>query len=423
MLEWLKKKPSDKAIVALDIGSEAVKAILFTVEQKPGATGGEGTARRAKVLGFGKTALHPGDVQPSAITDIASVARAARESIRVASAQAGRPPQRLVLGITGEFIKGITSVLGFTREDKASKINLAELRNIVHKLEWRAFAESRKALADETGYPEIDIKLVSSDIVEVKIDKYKVSNPLGFQGSEVEMSIYNAFAPLGHFGAIQSVADELQLELLGIVSEPFALSRALTSEENQSVVCLDIGGASTDIAVVSGGTVVGTRTFGIGGRTFTKRMSLELNISFDEAEKLKAAYTADKLEQKSKKIIGDIIQEDVDTWLEALELALSDFNLWSIPPRILLCGGGTHLSEFRQTLNTQKWYKKLPFPRSPQAVYLTPKDIPSVVDEGKRIQDRSDIMSLALANEGVVLDGEESMVQKVLRKVISIMKV
>ncbi|MBI5732114.1 MAG: hypothetical protein HY982_02015 [Candidatus Magasanikbacteria bacterium] len=424
MLNLFKKKPSEKAIVALDIGTDNVKACLFTVEERQNMAG-ELIGRRGMVKGVGKVAQRTGDMQSNSITDIASVVRSTKEAIRLASQEAGLQPEKLVLGIAGEFVKGATSTISFQREDPESKINIAELRNIVHKLQWRAFAEVRKELSEETGFPEIDVKLVNSTIVDVRIDRYKVTNPLGFQGKEVQMSIFNSFAPLVHYGALQSIADDLDLELLSVVSEPFALSRCIEAEEGGlSALFIDVGGGATDIALVTNGSVVGTKMFGIGGRTFTKRLSVELNISFEEAEKLKLAYTSDRLEQKSKKIISDIINEDLEVWMEGITLSLSEFkNLEVLPSKILLSGGGTYLPEIKTTLNTTKWYKKLPFARTPQASYITPKDLRNVVDETKKIKEREDIMPLALVNAGVELMGEETIVQKVLRKVIGIMKV
>ncbi len=332
----------------------------------------------------------------------------------------------MVMGIAGEFVKGATSTIKYKREEHDAKINLSELRNIVHKLQWRAFAEVRKQLSEETGYPEIDVKLVNTAIVDVKIDGYKVTNPLGFQGKEVQMSIFNSFAPLVHFSALQNIADELELDLLSIISEPYALSRCLESDDggNMSGIFIDVGGGTTDIAVVSDGSVVGTKMYAIGGRTFTKRIAVELNISFQEAEKLKISYTADKLEQKSKKIISDIIKDDTEIWLEGIVLALSEFkSLDVLPSKILLCGGGTHLPEIKDALNNTKWYKKLHFARTPQASFIHPNDLGNIIDETKKVKDQQDITPLALVNLGIELAGEETVIQKALRKVIGIMKV
>jgi len=261
--------------------------------------------------------------------------------------------------------------------------------------------------------------------VDIRIDKYRVSNPLGFQGREVQMSIFTSFAPLIHYGALQNIADDLGLELLGITSESFALSRCLNFEDDDiSAIFIDVGGGITDIAMVQNGAVMGTKIFGIGGRTFTKRIGMELNISYEEAEKLKYAYTADKLEPKSKKIISEIISDDVEVWLEGVVLALSEFKkIKTLPFKIFLSGGGAYLPEIKETLNLRKWHKKLPFSRLPQTAYLMPKNLRNIIDETKKLKEREDIIPLSLVNIGASLAGEENVVQKELRKVIGIMKV
>ncbi|MBN2087761.1 pilus assembly protein PilM [Candidatus Peregrinibacteria bacterium] len=402
-----------------------MKAIIFTIEEKLSA-GGEIIGKRAIIRGVGGVKQRQGDIKNGAVTDIASVVNNCKESIRIATNEAGIRASQMVMGIAGEFVKGSTSTIKYKREEHDAKINLSELRNIVHKLEWRAFDEVRKQMSEETGYPEIDVKLVSSSIVEVRIDGYKVTNPLGFQGREVQMSIFNSFAPHVHFTALQNIADELELELLSIISEPYALSRCLDSEHNgsMSAIYIDVGGGTTDIAMVADGSVIGTKMFAIGGRTFTKRIAVELNISFDEAEKLKIAYTDDKLEQKSKKIISDIINNDIDIWLEGVMLALSEFKSMDVlPSKILLCGGGTNLPEIKEAINNTKWYKKLHFANTPQATFMHPNDLNNIIDETKKIKDQQDIIPLSLVNLGIELAGEETVIQKALRKVIGIMKV
>ena len=425
MFNFLRRKPKEQAILALDIGTEIVKAAVFTVEEKTSVSG-EVIGKRAAIRGLGKIRQRLGDIQNGVVTDIASVVHNCQEAIRIASHEAELKPEQMVMGIAGEFVKGATSNISYKREEHDAKINLSELRNIVHKLQWRAFAEVRKQLSEETGYPEIDVKLVNTAIVDVRIDGYKVTNPLGFQGKEVKMSIFNSFAPLVHFSALQNIADELGLDLLSILSEPYALARCLDFEDggSMSAIFMDVGGGTTDIAVVSNGSVIGTKMFAIGGRTFTKRIAVELNISFQEAEKLKLAYTADKLEQKSKKIISNIIQNDTEIWLEGVILALSEFkDLEVLPSRILLCGGGTHLPEIKDALNNEKWYKKLHFARAPQAGFIHPNDLNNIIDETKKIKDQQDITPMALVNVGIDLAGEETVIQKALRKVIGIMKV
>ncbi len=50
---------------------------------------------------------------------------------------------------------------------------------------------------------------------------------------------------------------------------------------------MDVGGGTTDIAVINEGGVQGTKMFGIGGRAFTKGIERDMDVNFEEAEKLK----------------------------------------------------------------------------------------------------------------------------------------
>ena len=60
-------------------------------------------------------------------------------------------------------------------------------------------------MAAETGLEEIDIQLVNAAIVSVVIDGYKVTNPMSYQGKELSVGVYNAFAPIVQFGALETV--------------------------------------------------------------------------------------------------------------------------------------------------------------------------------------------------------------------------
>ncbi|MDH5597373.1 MAG: hypothetical protein OEY44_04655, partial [Candidatus Peregrinibacteria bacterium] len=227
MFDFFKKKAKQEAFLALDIGTEVVKAAIFQLEEKR-TQSGQLVGRRGVIKGYGRAPLKGGEMQSGMMTDLASVIQSAKEAVALASKQAGLSPGKMIMAIAGESVKGATSVIKHKREDSASKISLTELRNIVHKLQWKAFAEVRKELSKETGYPEIDIKLVSTSIVNLRIDGYKVANPLGFQGKEVEMSIYNCFSSLDRYSGLENIAEEIGVESMGIVSEAYALGRSLS---------------------------------------------------------------------------------------------------------------------------------------------------------------------------------------------------
>ncbi len=410
----IKKRSSEAHFLALDIGTDFVKVLVCEAEGTKG-----------RILGVARKQQKLGDMNSGVVTDIASVIANCHSAIREAENMAGVSAGKMILGISGELVKGATITTSYVRRDANSKIDLAELKNIVHKVQWRAFDQVRSQLSDETGYSEIDVKLVNAAIVDVRIDGYKVVNPTGFQGKEVTLSIFNAFAPLVHYGALQTIACEIDKELLAIAAEPYALTRSLEHEDGQfGAIFLDIGGGTTNVAVVRDGTVEGTKMFTLGGRTFTKRLSQTLNISFKEAEEIKLLYSEDKLERQSHRIVREAMKSDCDVWLSGVILTLESFeNVDVLPSKIFLSGGGAHLPEIKETLETMEWVKLLPFTRKPQVSFLHPKMISNLVDETKLLKDQQDIMPMALANLGLSFIGEEQPLSKVLKKVVRLMQI
>ena len=82
------------------------------------------------------------------------------------------------------------------------------------------------------------------------------------------------------------------LDIDGLV--PITLAQrtlALDANElNDSVMLLDIGAGNTEIGVFNGTSFVYTNTIPLGGDNITNDIALVLNISEEEAEKLKKQY-------------------------------------------------------------------------------------------------------------------------------------
>ena len=279
--DLLKKTDKEERdlLVSLDIGTEAVKALIAEVRNDA-----------IEVIGVGRKQQELGDMHSGAIADISGVVANCEAALAEAEEKAGVQARRVVIGIAGELVKGMTNTIRYRRPQPERALDVAEMEFIIEKVQERAQGKAQAQIALETGNEDVEVKLVNSALVSLHIDGYKVSNPIGFQGKDVAVQIYTAFAPMVHIGALEKVADELALELIAVAAEPFAVSRSvLGTDANSSFTAIlaDVGGGTTDIAVVNDGGVEGTRMFGIGGRSFTRTIATELDLSYKDAEKLK----------------------------------------------------------------------------------------------------------------------------------------
>ena len=275
---------------------------------------------------------------------------------------------------------------------------------IIEKVQERAQGKAQAQIALETGNEDVEVKLVNSALVSLHIDGYKVSNPIGFQGKDVAVQIYTAFAPMVHIGALEKVADELALELIAVAAEPFAVSRSvLGTDANSSFTAIlaDVGGGTTDIAVVNDGGVEGTKMFGIGGRSFTKTISGNLNLSYKEAETLKINLADERIKKDIKQDALMAVNKTLAVWLSGVELALSEFDsVDQLPNQILLCGGGSSLIGMVEKLADYKWPEDLPFTKQPTIKHISLKDVVGVKDETDSLNDHTLITAVGLLRVG-----------------------
>lgn len=395
MFNKIKKQiePDDNYIVALDIGTEFVKALIAQVDEE-----------EIKIVGVGRAHQELSDMHSGAIADIAGVVRNCETALIEAEEQAEIQAQRVVIGIAGELVKGTTNTIRYRRPQPNRPLDEEEMGFIIDKVQERARLKAQRQIAQETGNQDVEIKLVNSAIVGIHIDGYKVSNPIGFQGKDVAIQIYTAFAPMVHIGALERVANELSLDLVAVAAEPFAVARSVIGTDassNFTAILADVGGGTTDIAVVSDGGVEGTKMFGIGGRSFTHRIANDLNLSYKNAEKLKLNLSNDKLKSTVAKEAMESIEKTLNVWVSGVELALSEFDdLDHLPNKILLCGGGASLEALPEALEDSDWWKDLPFTKKPTVKHVKPNEVAGIEDLSDKITDHTFITAMGLLRVG-----------------------
>lgn len=397
--------------LALDIGTEVAKALVFTIDSQQ---------KKGVVIGVGKQPQKKGNMQSGTVSDIVGTITTCNEAIRMALEQSGvKKVKKAIVGIAGELVKGTTTMVHYERVDSNSRIDFPELKSIIQKVQIKAYERIRSQLEYETGQNDIDVKLINAAIVDVRIDGYQVSNPVGFQGRDLSIGIFNAYAPVIHLGALQTIADELGINLLSIAAEPYAVARSVDYDDalDFNAIFIDVGGGTTDIAVVRNGGLEGTKIFGLGGRTFTKRLVQDLRINFDEAEELKIKYSEGKLGSDVSAKIEQIFAGDCSVWLEGVTLALGEFAEYDVlPSKILLCGGGSALPGIKKALLTHGWIKNLPFAKNPAVAYLQPHDIARVIDTTGQLNNPQDITPMGLVNLIIDIEQEEKVMASILRR-------
>ena len=133
------------------------------------------------------------------------------------------------------------------------------------------------------------------DIVTEKFvlnDGRTVEDPVGNLVNSFSVDAQVILADKEIIKQITSICRKCDLEIDGIIPITLAERKLVldTNELNDNVMIVDIGAGNTEIGVFKGSSFVYTNTIPLGGDSITNDIKLVLNISEDEAERLKRQY-------------------------------------------------------------------------------------------------------------------------------------
>ena len=193
---------------------------------------------------------------------------------------------QIVMGLGGDVLCAFPTTIQVKRARPDTRIAEDELVSLLQ----RAQRLSARQLADHPKsreqYGRGDWALTNAMVTEVLVDGVRVVDPLRFQGKTLQVTVFNVFAPDAYQRVLASLAADLDLQLMRLVAEPFALATALPVGD---AIFLDVGGDRTDVALVRQGTPVALASFPQGSRTLTRQIAARLGTSFERAEASEAA--------------------------------------------------------------------------------------------------------------------------------------
>ena len=119
-----------------------------------------------------------------------------------------------------------------------------------------------------------------------------VSDPVGNLSASFTISAQVILAEKDYVRQLHNIFKKAGLEIDGIVPITLAERNLIldTNELHDNIMLLDIGAGNTDIGVFEGSTFLYTNSIPLGGDNITNDIALVLDISEEEADKLKRQY-------------------------------------------------------------------------------------------------------------------------------------
>ncbi len=383
--------PPKDNFLTLDIGTEYLKSILFKMNEL-----GVEIKKNSRIQQQ-QDAMNKG-----MILNLTTVLENCRLAINELTADLIEEelPKDLVMGVAGEYVQGVSIVVNYERdEDYNSKVDRKEQKKIINQVYKKIVETGKEDLGKRTGLSGEDIQILHVTVTGMEIGGMPVDSLVGFRGKDVKLHFHASFSPKTFVDSLKTLAESLDMNLLGVVSQPFAVARAFSGSTNKdfSGIFIDIGGGTTDLAIVNQGNVVDTQIFAFGGRVWTKELAKKMNLDYRHAESRKIKYSQGKLNPSLSGEVKSVMHRVTKLWLMSLQSALEmSEDVEKYPSQIYLCGGGSLLPEVRNFMLEFPWTKLLPFSSIPEIKVFKPDQLEGIIDESNCLRRTYDVTPAAL---------------------------
>lgn len=321
-----------RVIVGLDIGTSAVKAIVGQVNEED-----------ITIIGVGRSAtigMHKG-----VVSNINNLSQSIDRALAEAEKNSGVAINYATINIGG------VSVVS-EKTDSMIVVTGSEITN--------EEVERLKDLAATGNFANRSILSVVP--YEYIIDgQGGIKDPVGLAGTRLEVKANIISTLIPHLDGIRKAVEMANTEVNNVVVSSIAAARAVLTEKQKEngVMVLDLGAATTGIAIFVDGDLQYTTSLSIGSNTITNDLALKFQVSTEVAEEIKtklaSAVFADRDQLVSIKFEDqtyEFHQSDIDDTVRA---RLNDtFKLIShrlkksgyagkLPSGVILTGGGAKL--------------------------------------------------------------------------------
>ncbi|GAA6733060.1 cell division protein FtsA [Thermus oshimai] len=246
---------------------------------------------------IGESTVPSQGLKRGVVVNLERTTEAIRQSLFQAERVAGIKVERVVVGVGGPHLKGVTSH------------GLAAIRR-GHTI---AEADVERAIEQAKAYPlDGEMELLHALPLEYRVDGQEgIRDPVGMAGVRLEVDVHLVAAGRGPLANLRRAVEGAGLEVEAFVVQALAsgLGVLLPEEENMTVLLLDIGGGTTDVAVFKNGRLAHTAVLPLGGEHVTNDIAQLLKIPFEEAERVKRKYGAALPELADPELVLEINQE------------------------------------------------------------------------------------------------------------------
>lgn len=254
-------------IVGIDIGTSKVATVVGEVNN----------FNQIEVIG--NSEVKCSGIQKGQIIDEEQIVNAIKQNIGEIEELANIKINSAYTTIPGKHVTIIQNSVFKETRDKYAGISLKDVTNSIMQVR-------------DIEIPEDEVLI---DIVPNKFileDGSVMEDPIGRLSASFTLNAQLILAKKDYVKKLTSIFRKVGIEIDGIVPNTLVERNLVldNNELNDNIMLLDIGAGNTDIGVFEGSTFIYTNTIPLGGNNITNDIAYVLQISIEEAERLKRQY-------------------------------------------------------------------------------------------------------------------------------------
>lgn len=258
-------KPADrisKIFAAVNAGSFRISAMIMALTE-----GGE-----LQIMGSGHRASQ--GIKRGYVTDMAAATYAIRDAVERAEKNAGVSVQSVWVGCSGAGLQSTVSKVEI--EIGGRRIEEEDIEQLLVSARETIQPDGRMVLHAQPAHYTLD-------------GAHGVANPKGLHAERLGVDVHVMFADGAPIRNLTESVQNAHLEVQTMVAAPLAAGHACLSQEERDlgVALVEIGGDVTNIAVHSGGMLLGLVAVPVGSGDVTDAIASNFGIRRYQAERLK----------------------------------------------------------------------------------------------------------------------------------------
>lgn len=321
--------------VGIDVGTKNVRCVIGYIDADGDAP---------KIVGVG-TAPNSG-MRKGTVTNLAGPAEAIDTALGAAERMSGHQVKTAVLSVNGSHLTSTKADGMITVGTTDNEVTPGDIVRLEDMATTGKVAQNR-------------------EILEIVAHSYRldgqdnIKDPIGMTGTRLEIKANVVSGLLPHITNLQKLAEMAKVEVSSVVPAVLASAQAVLTENQREngVAVLDIGAATTGLAVFEEGDLQYLSVIPLGGQNVTNDLAIGLRTDPEIAESVKLAHARfggkrlGKVETKHEKKTYSFEQSEIDEivgarYEEIFEAVAKELKkagrAGKLPSGAVLTGGGAN---------------------------------------------------------------------------------